>query len=62
VLDTGELAARHRRVFAGGLTLLDPAHQNQLELQRRRRRQPHEIELEQRPLAVYDALLDGAAA
>src|SRR6516165_4874484 len=25
VLDTGELAARHRRVFAGGLTLLDPA-------------------------------------
>ena len=27
VLDTGELAARHRRVFAGGLTLTDPAHQ-----------------------------------
>ena len=62
VLDTGELAARHRRVFAGGLTLIDPAHQNRLELQRRRRRQPHEIEVEQRPLAVYDALIDGAAA
>lgn len=62
VLDTGEMAARHRRVFAGGLTLLDPAHQNRLELERRRRRQPHEIEVEQRPLAVYDALLDGAAA
>jgi hypothetical protein len=25
-LDTGELAARHRRVFAGGLTFTDPAH------------------------------------
>jgi len=62
VLDTGELAARHRRVFAGGLTLLDSAHQNRLELQRARRRQPHEIEIEQRPLAVYDALIDGTAA
>jgi hypothetical protein len=31
VLDTGELACRHRRVFAGGLTLVDPAHQTQLE-------------------------------
>jgi hypothetical protein len=31
VLDTGELAARHRRVFAGGLTLTDPAHQTKLE-------------------------------
>ena len=52
VLDTGELAARHRRVFAGGLTLIDPAHQNRLELQRRRRRQRHEVEVEQRPLAA----------
>ena len=26
-LDTGELCARHRRVFAGGLTFTDPAHQ-----------------------------------
>ena len=34
VLDTGELAARHRRVFAGGLTITDPAHQTQLERQR----------------------------
>ena len=62
VLDTGELAARHRRVFAGGLTLIDPAHQNRLELQRARRRQHHEVEVEQRSLAVYDALIDGAAA
>jgi hypothetical protein len=38
VLDTGELAARHRRVFAGGLTIIDAAHQTQLERQRARRR------------------------
>jgi hypothetical protein len=31
VLDTGEIACRHRRVFAGGLTLLDPAHQIELD-------------------------------
>ena len=34
VLDTGELACQHRRVFAGGLTFTDPAHQTQLERQR----------------------------
>ena len=34
MLDTGELAGRHRRVFAGGLTITDPAHQTQLERQR----------------------------
>ncbi len=34
VLDTGELAARHRRVFAGGLTLTDAAHQSELKRQR----------------------------
>ena len=34
VLDTGELAGRHRRVFAGGLTLVDPGHQSELERQR----------------------------
>ena len=34
VLDTGELACRHRRVFAGGLTITDPEHQTQLERQR----------------------------
>jgi hypothetical protein len=41
VLDTGELAARHSRIFAG--SRVDPAHQGQLELQRQRRRQrtPH---------------------
>src|SRR3954451_20762836 len=31
VLDTGELACRHRRAFAGGLAITDPAHQSELE-------------------------------
>jgi transposase len=58
VLDTGELAAKHRRVFAGGLTLTDPAHQTELDRQRaRRRQQRHEIEVEIRPLSRYDALI-----
>jgi len=57
VLDTGELAARHRRVFAGGLTLLDPAHQTRLERQRDERRQRHLVDVEIRPLARYDELI-----
>jgi hypothetical protein len=57
VLDTGELAARHRRVFAGGLTFTDPAHQTELDRQRARRRQRHEVEVEIRPLSRYDALI-----
>lgn len=57
VLDTGELAAKHRRVFAGGLTLTDPAHQTELERQRVRRRQRHEVEVEIRPLSRYDQLI-----
>jgi hypothetical protein len=55
VLDTGELACRHRRVFAGGMTFIDEAHQTELERQRARRR--HEIEVEIRPLSRYDALI-----
>ena len=51
MLDTGELACRHRRSFAGGLTVTDPAHQTELERQRARRRQRHEIEVEIRPLS-----------
>jgi Mu transposase-like protein len=31
VLDTGEIACCHRRTFASGLTLTDPAHQTELE-------------------------------
>ena len=57
VLDTGELAARHRRVFAGGLTLTDPAHQTRLERQREKRRQRHQVEVEIRPLSRYDAVI-----
>jgi hypothetical protein len=57
VLDTGELACRHRRVFAGGLTFTDPQHQTELDRQRARRRQRHEVDVEIRPLARYDALI-----
>jgi transposase len=60
VLDTGELAGRHRRVFAGGLTLTDPAHQTELERQRAKRRRRDEIEVEIRPLSRYDALIGGS--
>lgn len=57
VLDTGELAARHRRSFAGSLTVTDPAHQNELERQRERRRQRHDVAVEIRPLSRYDQLI-----
>ena len=57
VLDTGELAARHRRVFAGGLTITAPEHQTRLERQREKRRQRHQVEVEIRPLSRYDRLI-----
>jgi hypothetical protein len=57
VLDAGELACRHRRSFAGGLTVTDPAHQTELDRQRARRRRRHEVEVEIRPLARYDELI-----
>jgi hypothetical protein len=57
VLDTGELACRHRRSFAGGLTFTDTEHQTELEQLRERRRQRHEIEVEIRPLSRYDAVI-----
>jgi len=57
VLDTGELAARHNRLFAGHQTIVDPAHQDRLEAQRQRRRQRHQVDVEQRSLSVYDALI-----
>lgn len=57
-LDTGELVARHRRVFAGGLTFTDPAHQDALDELRGIRKRPRaEPEVETRPLARYDALI-----
>ena len=57
VLDTGELAARHNRIFAGSQTIVDPAHQSELQSQRARRRQRHQVDVQQRPLSVYDALI-----
>jgi transposase len=57
VLDTGELAASHRRIFAGAQTIMDPAHQDRLEIQRQRRRSRDDVVVEQRSLDVYDALI-----
>ena len=45
-LDTGELAARHARVFAGGLTFTDPDHQGALEELRGERRRAREPDVE----------------
>lgn len=57
-LDTGELAARHERVFAGGLAFTDPAHQTTLdELRGERRRGRRDVDVELRPLARYDRLI-----
>jgi transposase len=57
-LDTGEVACRHRRAFAGGLAFTDPAHQRALEELRGERKRPRrEPEVEVRPLARYDALI-----
>jgi transposase len=56
-LDTGELVARHRRLFAGGLTLTDPVHQRELDRLRRERyagRTPAGEDVEVRDLRVYD--------
>lgn len=56
-LDTGELAARHRRSFAKHLTFTDRAHQAALDRLRGERRRPKTTEVETRPLARYDALI-----
>lgn len=56
-LDTGELAARHARVFAGGLCFTDPEHQRALDELRGERRRHKDIDVERRPLARYDALI-----
>jgi transposase len=55
-LATGELAGRHRRVFAGGLTITAPEHAAALAELRGERRQPP-LEVEARPLSCYDALI-----
>ena len=57
-LDTGELAARHARIFAGGLAFTDPDHQRALdELRGERKRARREPEVELRSLRRYDALI-----
>jgi Mu transposase-like protein len=56
-LDSGELAARHRRRFVRHLTFTDPAHQAELERLRGERRRSRDVEVERRPLARYDALI-----
>jgi hypothetical protein len=56
-LDTGELACRHARVFAGGLAFTDPAHQAALDELRGERRRGREVDVELRPLARYDQLI-----
>jgi transposase len=58
-LDTGELVAKHRRVFAAGQELTDPAHQRaleQLRLERYRGKPPVGEDVQVRNLAVYDGL------
>jgi transposase len=56
-LDTGELACRHTRVFAGGLYFTDPSHQQALDELRGQRRNRREVDVERRPLARYDQLI-----
>jgi transposase len=53
-LDTGALAAHHRRSFARHRTITDLGH---LRLLRAGRERPEEPEVERRPLARYDALI-----
>jgi hypothetical protein len=58
-LGTGELAARHRRVFAAGQEITEPAHQQALERQRRTRyagKPTAGEDVELRDLSVYDRL------
>jgi transposase len=56
-LDTGELAARHARVFAGGLCFTDPDHQATLDRLRGERRARRDVDVELRPLTRYDRLI-----
>jgi hypothetical protein len=56
-LDTGELACRHARVFAGGLAFTDPDHQTTLDRLRGERRARRDVDVELRPLARYDQLI-----
>ena len=55
VLDTGELAAHHERIFAKNRTVTALEHARTL--RRRRGDRVDEVAVEQRPLAVYDQLI-----
>jgi len=55
-LDTGELACRHERSFAKHRTITALEHARTLR-ERRGERVPADVVVEQRPLAVYDALI-----
>jgi transposase len=58
-LDSGELAARHRRVFAAHQEITDPAHRDALERLRHGRygaRRPAGAVVQVRDLSVYDRL------
>jgi transposase len=58
-LDTGELAAKHRRVFAAHQEITDPAHRETLERQRRARygaTPAASADVQLRDLSVYDGL------
>ena len=62
-LDTGELAAKHRRVFAAGQEFTDPAHQQALEQLRRARyrgKPPVGDDVQLRDLSVYDQVAEAA--
>lgn len=60
-LDTGQIACRHTRRFAKGLTFTDPVHQEALDQMRVARKdraaKPRHPEVEIRPLATYDQLI-----
>jgi transposase len=51
-LDSGELACRHARVFAGGLAFTEPGHQATLDGLRGERRARRDVDVERRPLAA----------
>jgi hypothetical protein len=62
-LDSGELACRHRRVFAAGQELTDRAHQQALErlrLARYRGKPPAGEDVQVRDLSVFDRLAEAA--
>jgi transposase len=62
-LDSGELAARHRRVFAAGQEITDPVHQqalDRLRTERYRGKPPAGEDVQVRDLAVFDRLTEVA--